>query len=369
MKIPFFNYPALFIEHETVFVSIFKDVGRRGAFIMQSDLVDFEKRLAEYTGANYALGVGNATDGLEMLLTASNIGPGDEVIFCGHTMVATAGAIHMVGATPVACDAGPDHLMDPASARAKVTDKTRAIMPTQLNGRVCDMDALQEIADEHSLLIIEDSAQGLGAKYKGRFAGTFGVGGCISFYPAKNLGALGDGGAVLINDPEIYKNILSQRDHGRDPQSGDTVSWGRNSRLDNLQAAILNYLFDSYGEIVARRREIASIYQAELHGINALVLPPPPTENSNHFDVFQNYEIEADRRDELKAHLAEQGVGTLVQWGGHAVHEFPALQIPAKLPYTERMMRQSLMVPLNLSITDEEVRFVCSSIQEFYAND
>ncbi len=369
MNIPFFNYPAHFNAHEEAFVAIFRDIGRRGAFIMQQDLRSFEARIAEYCGVKHALGVGNATDGLEMLLKAGGIEPGDEVIFCAHTMVATAGAIHALGAVPVPCETGPDHMMDVDSARAAITGKTRAIMPTQLNGRVCDMDAIQALAAEHDLLIVEDSAQGLGAKFKGRSAGSFGVGGCISFYPAKNLGCLGDGGMVLTNDSEIYHHILCQRDHGRDPETGDVVIWGRNSRLDNIQAGILDYLFDDYDGIISRRRHIAALYDEYLQGVGELVRPPAPGADELHFDVFQNYEIEAERRDELKSFLAQRGIGTLMQWGGKAVHEFPNLGITASLPFTERTMRRSLMLPLNMTITDEQVGIVSQSVKEFYAND
>ena len=172
-------------------------------------LASFEQHLAEYTGARNALGVANATDGLHMAVRAANIGPGDEVIFCSHTMVATAAAIHFAGGKPVPADCGPDHLIDPHSVEASVTSRTRAIMPTQLNGRACDMDALQTIADKHGLVIIEDAAQGLGARFKGKAAGTFGVASAISFYPAKTLGCLGDGGAVLTSDSQMFERLSS----------------------------------------------------------------------------------------------------------------------------------------------------------------
>ena len=198
--VPFFNYPNVFTQQEDALVSIFQDVGRRGAFIMQKDLHDFEQHLAVFAGSRHALGVANATDGLHIALRAAGIGLGDEVIFCSHTMVATAAAIHFAGATPVPVECGSDHLMDPAAAAVAITSRTRALMPTQLNGRTCDMDALQTIADKHGLLIIEDAAQALGSRFKDKQAGTFGIASAISFYPAKNLGCLGDGGAVLTKD-------------------------------------------------------------------------------------------------------------------------------------------------------------------------
>ena len=365
-SVPFFNYSFLFKSRKEQFLRTFEDVSSRGAFITQKDLSDFEHNLAEFTGAKYAIGVANATDALEMLLAAAGIGSGDEVIFCSHTMVATASAIHVNGAVPVPVEAGADHLIDPSSIEQAITSRTRAIMPTQLNGRTCDMDAVLEIADRHNLLVIEDSAQALGSHFKGRHAGTFGVGGCISFYPAKILGCLGDGGAVLCNDDEIYRKIMLMRDHGRNPKTGDVDLWGRNSRLDNLQAAFLDLQFKEYDYVISRRREIATMYQERLGGIEQLVLPPAPVDNSDHFDVFQNYEIEAEQRDRLKEYLAERGVGTLIQWGGKAVHQFKKLGFTQSLPFTEKLFTKMLMIPMNMSLTDEDIHYVSDCIVDFY---
>jgi len=362
--VPFFNYPYLFTSREEDLVRIFRDVGRRGAFIQQQDLKDFEKHLAEYTGARYVLGVANCTDGLIIALRASGIKPGNEVIFCSHTMVATAAAIHFAGGIPVPVDCGPDHLMDPASAEAAITTCTRAIMPTQLNGRTCKMDTLQAIAEKHGLMIVEDAAQALGSRFKGKAAGTFGMAGAISFYPAKTLGCLGDGGAVLTNDEKVYRTMLLLRDHGRDEQ-GEVVMWGLNSRLDNLQAAILDFKFDRYGEEISRRRDLAALYQKHLGELKKLVLPPAPDSDPDHYDIFQNYEIEAEKRDKLQAHLKERGIGTLIQWGGKAVHQFEKLGLKARLPYTERMFTRCLMLPMNSSLTDEDLEYVSEAIRSF----
>ncbi len=363
--VPFFNYPSVFKSDEEAILSIVQEVGRRGAYIMQKDLADFEQSVAQYVGSKYVLGLANATDALHFAVRAAGIGPGDEVIFCSHTMVATPAAVHFAGATPVPVDCGDDHLIDPQAVERAVTPRTRAIMPTQLNGRTADMDALQEIADRHDLLIIEDAAQSLGSTYKGRHAGTFGVAGCISFYPAKTLGCLGDGGCLITSDEEVYRQVKLLRDHGRN-EEGEVVAWGLNSRLDNLQAAILNHKFASYDADIARRREIASIYHGELSGHEDLVLPPAPDSSPKHFDIFQNFEIEASDRDRLQDYLKSRGVGTLVQWSGKAVHQFPALGFDQKLPFTEKLFERMLMLPLNTSLLDEDVLYVCGCIQEFY---
>ena len=298
--IPFFNYRGAFSAREEEFIEIIRDVLRRGAFIQQRDLAEFEDALARYLGVSHALGVGNATDGLIFCFRAAGISAGDEVIFPSHTMVASPAAVAHVGGIPVPVDCGPDHLIDPEAIDAAVTEKTKAIMPVQLNGRTCDMDRIEAIAAKHNLIIIEDAAQALGSKFKGRYAGTFGVASAFSFYPAKILGCFGDGGAVVTNDSEVARKISLLRDHGRN-ENGEVETWGFNSRLDNLQAAILHAQFRDYDEIIERRRSIARLYDSLLSDLAEVVLPPGPDEGGDHFDVFQNYEIEADRRDELKA--------------------------------------------------------------------
>jgi dTDP-4-amino-4,6-dideoxygalactose transaminase len=364
-NIPFFNYPALFEEYSEDLTDIFKNISGRGAFIMQNDLSNFESNIEKYTGIKHAVGVANATDAIQLLLKAGGVGVGDEVIFCSHTMVATASAIAFTGATPIPVEAGSDHLIDPDSIIKAITSRTKAIIPTQLNGRVADMDKILNIAQEYGLQIYEDSAQALGAKYKDQCAGSFGLGGCISFYPAKTLGCFGDGGLVLTNDDDIYNAVKLMRDHGRG-EDGNVSIWGFNSRLDNLQAAILNFFFQDYDKTVNRRRSVADLYHEELKGINELILPPATNSNNNHFDIYQNYEIEAERRDKLKSFLSDNSIGTLIQWGGKAVHEFKDLGFTQSLPITEKIMRDSLMLPLNMTVTDVEIKYICRCIRSFY---
>lgn len=363
-KVPFFNYPDVYLSMRDEFVSVLDDVGGRGAFIMQSDLQEFESRLADYCGAKHAVGVANATDGIQIALMAGEVEPGDEVLFCSHTMVATASAIHFAGGKPIPVDTAGDHLIDLVSAEVSISRNTKAIMPTQLNGRTANMDAVSEFAERHGLKIFEDAAQSLGSKFKGKSAGTFGIGSAISFYPAKTLGSLGDAGAVLTNDSDVYERLLLLRDHGRG-EDGDVHMWGFNTRMDNLQAAFLNKSLDKYDQVVARRRELASRYHERLNDIDALRLPPAPDEG-DHFDIFQNYEIEADDRDGLKEYLGTQGVGSLIQWGGKAVHQFRHLGFDQELPKTEEIFRKLLMIPLNMSLRDEDVDYVALKIREYY---
>ena len=365
-KVPFFNYPFLFKSREDDFVKIFKEVGSRGAYILQKDLSEFESNLAAFAGTKYGIGLGNGTDAIWLALMAAGIGKGDEVVFASHTYIATAAAINFVGAIPVPADCKSDHMIDPESVKRLITKKTRAILPTQLNGRCCDMDALKSIAEEHNLVIVEDAAQGLGAKFKNNGIGSFGKGATISFYPAKNLGSFGDAGGFVTNDKDMYDQVMLLRDHGRN-YDGIFVRWGFNSRLDNLQAAILNYKLGYYNEEIKRRREIAAYYQEHLGGTDKLLLPPAPDADPNYFDVYQNYEIEAERRDELKIYLKENGIGTLIQWNGQPVHSITSLGFTGTgLPYTEAMFKKCLMIPMNTSLQNEDLEYVCQKIEEFY---
>lgn len=364
-SVPFFDYPYLFGQNADAFLDTFRDVGRRGAYILQKDLVQFEVNLSAFLGIKHALGVGNATDGLHFAVRAAGISQGDEVILSSHTMIATAAAVHFAGGIAIPVDCGWDHLIDPNAVESAVTSRTRAILPTQLNGRTCDMDALRAIAEKNGLLIIEDAAQALGSKYKGRCAGTFGIASAISFYPAKVLGCFGDGGAVITNDEGIYERIYQMRDHGRST-SGQIVSWGLNSRLDNLQAAILDLQLRTYDSVMTRRRYLASLYTQRLSDVSEVFLPPAPDSDPDHFDIYQNYEIEAERRDELKQYLKEHGIGTLIQWGGQAVHQLRALGFTQQLPYTDRLFTRMLMLPMNMSLSDDDVNYVCDNVRAFY---
>ena len=365
-SIPFFNYQDLFGSQEKELLEVMTDVLRRGAFILQKELTDFEKNLADFLGVKYAYGVADGTNALILALRAIDLKPGDEVIMPSHTYVATAASVHLLGGKPVLVECGKDHMLNAESAAEAITDKTRVIMPVQLNGRTCDMDPLLKLADQHNLKIVEDSAQALGAKYKGKNTGTFGSAGTFSFYPAKVLGCFGDGGAVVTNDDAIGKQLFLLRDHGRD-EEGEVIGWGTNCRLDNLQAAVLDHKFKTFDKDMARRRQIAGYFQDGLKDIDDLLLPPGPDDNTDHYDVYQNYEIESGRRDELKTFLQDRGIRTIIQWGGKAVHQLSGLGFDhVSLPSTEAMFKRCLLLPMNTSLSDKDVQYIISTIREFY---
>jgi dTDP-4-amino-4,6-dideoxygalactose transaminase len=365
-NVPFFDYPGLFAEHEQEFMVTIHDVLSRGAYIMQRDLHEFEERLSEFIGIKHVFGVADGTIALTLALKLAGVGKGDEVILPSHTFVATASAVHHVGATPVLCDCGPDHTIDVASAEPLVTTRTKAIMPVQLNGRICDMDAVTAFASKHGLAIIEDSCQALGATYRGKMAGTFGVAGSFSFYPAKVIGCFGDGGAIIVESDDKAQILREYRDHGRDAVSGKVVRFGYNARLDNLQAAIMLVKMRNYGRDLERRRTLARIYQDRLNAIGALHLPPAPDSDNVRYDIYQNYEIEADRREELREYLAVRGIGTIKQWGGHMVHQFEKLGLKSNAPYAEAMSSKYMMLPMHHLLSDDDVDYICEAVAAFY---
>jgi dTDP-4-amino-4,6-dideoxygalactose transaminase len=363
-KIPFFNYPALFAVREKEIMETVHRVFASGKLIMQEDLESFERNLATFLGTKHVIGVANGTDSIMFGLMAAGIGKGDEVILPSHTFIATGSAVHFSGATPVLVDCLDDHMIDPDAVRRAISPRTRAIVPVQLNGRTAQMDRLMALATERSFVVIEDSAQALGAKFMGRNAGTFGKAGSFSFYPAKLLGCYGDGGCVVTDDEELASIVRSLRDHGRTPD-GDVRGWSFNSRLDNVQAALLDLKLKTLQRDIERRREIASMYQERLGEVDDLLLPPGPDSDSRYFDVFQNYEVESASRDELRRHLAEEGVGTIIQWGGKGIHQLPRLGFDVSLPITERVMERSLLLPMNTSLSDDDVLYICDKVASF----
>ena len=368
-SVPFFNYPDLYLRDKESFLKIFDDVCSRGAFILQQELSDFEVELKEYVGAKFAYGVSDGTNAMILGLKASGIESGNKIIMSSHTYIATAAAVKLVGATPVFADIGHDNLICPTSAEKMAKKGATAVMVTQLNGRCCDMDAIEAVCQSHGLKLFEDSAQALGAKYKGKPAGTFGAFGTYSFYPAKILGCFGDGGALITDQKQIASDVSMRRDHGR-TESGEIGLWGTNARLDNLQAAFLLFKLKKLNLAIKRRREIAAIYDLKLKVISEITLPPGPVDDDVYFDVFQNYEIEAKDRDDLKSYLQSKGVGTLIQWGGKAVHQLDNLDFEDsqdfQLEKTEDFFTKCMMLPMNETLSDHDLEYISNLILVFY---
>jgi dTDP-4-amino-4,6-dideoxygalactose transaminase len=369
--VPFFDWKALFAERSDDYLRIIEQTCSSGGFILHAAVEEFERKLAAYVGVKHAIGLSDCTNAMLLGLRGCGVRLGDEIILPSHAFIAAAQAIHFAGAVPVPVDLDESDgcLIDPAAAEAAITPRTRGIMAVHVNGRVCDMDALQAIADRHGLEIYEDAAQALGAWLDGRPAGTFGRWAAFSFYPSKTLGCFGDAGALVTDDDDLADAVRAMRNHGAGSDkriSPDCDRWGTNSRLDNVHAAILLYKLGWYGEAIARRREIAGRYEEAFDGIAELTLPPGPAADDRHFDIFQNYEVRCDCRDALRGHLDDRLIGTIVQWGGTALHHFRSLGFTQQLSRTDRFFETSLLLPMNHLLTDDQVDWVIEAVQEFF---
>lgn len=364
-KVPFVDFPKHYYTYEDELIAAIKNVLSKGDLILRGAVSQFEHDIASFLGVRYAVGVNSCTDAMYFSLLAAGVGSGDEVTTVAHTFVATVADIVHCGATPILVDVGDDHNMNIDLIEEAITPRTKAIMPVHLNGRVCDMGKLMKIASQHNLLVIEDAAQALGATFDGKKAGSFGVAGCFSFYPAKSLGAAGDAGIIVTDSEEIAEQARLYRDHGRETKE-DTALFGYNSRLDNLQAAILNVKFKYLPQWIERRRELANIYQQGLCDLPYLRLPPPPESDDRYFDTYQNYVIRAQDRDKLFAYLAESGIETLISWP-KPMHHQKALNLSHfHLPMTEQLSREVLSLPMNTELTNDQVELVIDSVRRFY---
>lgn len=365
MSIPFFDYPKVYLSYKNNFDKLFSRVASKGSFITMEELSEFEFNLAKYHGTRYSIGVANATDAMQMLLIADNIGPNDEIIFCSHTMTATASAIEFTGAKAVPVNCNQEYLIDHFDIESRINSRTKGIMVTQLNGRIAEMNEIVEIAKKHNLKIYEDSAQAIGSKYSNKPAGSFGIGGCLSFYPAKILGCFGDGGAVITNKKHIFDKIMLLRDHGR--KNLDVKCWGYNSRLDNIQASFLNFLLGKIKKNIDHRRKIAKIYHEILGKNKNIICPPNNLLEQNRFDNYQNFEIQCKMRDQLRLYLLKNKIGTILPWGGKAVHEFKTLDCKSpNLSFTEKLMRKSMLIPMNQFLEEKQAYKVAKTINKFY---
>lgn len=366
-KVPFVNYPEHYRRMWNEVIDGISEALSKGDLLLRGQLKQFENDIASFVGTKYAVGLNSCTDAMFLSLKAAGIGLGDEVVTVAHTWVATIACIVHCRATPILVDVDEDMNMDVEQLVQKISSKTKAIMPVHLNGRLCNMNKLMKIAIEHNLAVIEDAAQALGGSFNGKKAGSFGLTGCFSLYPAKILGAAGDGGFLTTNNEEIVEKIRLLRDHGLQRATGKILFYGFNSRLDNVQAAILNVKFKYLPKWIERRREIARIYHEGLSDIAKVKLPPPPSLTSPYYDVYQNYVIRVKDRDELVQFLEKNGVETMVSWR-IPNHLQPSLKLDHfKLPKTEEVSNEVVSLPMYPELTDKQVQLVVSLIQEFCA--
>jgi len=334
------------------------------AFIMGPAIKEFEAGFAEFCGAKHAIGCSSGTSALHLALWALGIGPGDEVITIPHTFIATAEAISMRGAKPVFVDIDPaSYTMDVSKLEAAITPRTKAIIPVHLYGHPSDMDPIIEIARANGLKVVEDCAQSHGAEYKGRRVGTIGDIGCFSFFPGKNMGAMGDAGAVTTNDDAIAAKVAKLRNHGREGKYEHEMV-GYNDRMDNLQAAILNVKLPHLADWNARRREHAAQYCAELAGLDIGL----PTTAPGCVHVYHLFVVQHPKRADLQKFLKEKGIATGVHYP-LPLHLQPAYAdlgySEGDFPATEAAARRILSLPMYPEMTREMVTEVADAIKEF----
>lgn len=332
------------------------------AFIGGPYLGRFEKEFAAYCGSAEAVGVSNGTDALRLALLACGVGPGDEVLTVPNTFIATAEAVTMVGARVRFIDIDPDtNTMDSKLLEAGCTDRTKAIIPVHLYGKSADLDAIGAFAKRRGLKVIGDAAQAHGAVYKGRPISTLADATCFSFYPGKNLGAYGDAGAVVTDDPAVAKSVRMLRDHGRTTKYEHDME-GFNCRMDGLQAAILSVKLRHLKNWTQRRQTLAALYTQALSGVSDLILPSDFADNRS---VFHLYVVHTAKRKELQAHLQSRGIGCGIHYPIplHLQRAYAYLKLGAgSFPHAERQCAMALSLPLYPEMTEEQVRYVAGEV-------
>lgn len=365
MNIPYCSFETMHGELSLEMKNKFDCVYRNNYFIMGSELEAFEKEFAEYCGTKYAIGCGNGLDALMLILRALNIGEGDEVIVPSNTYIATALAVSYVGATPVFVEPSENtYTIDPSRIEEKVTEKTKAIMAVHLYGRACDMDGINSVAEKYNLKVVEDSAQAHGAEYKGKRTGGFGIASGFSFYPGKNLGALGDGGAVTTNDSVIAEKVRILRNYGSEVKYYNKYK-GVNSRLDEMQAGFLRVKLPHLDKWNKERNRVADIFLQKIN--NPLIKLPLPSDE-DYYTVWHVFPVMCKQRDRLAEYLKENGIGTLCHYPVpmHLQEAYKELGIPkGELPLAEAISEQELSIPLYYGMTDEEIDYIINVINNF----
>ncbi|MHB8345723.1 MAG: DegT/DnrJ/EryC1/StrS family aminotransferase [Acidiferrobacterales bacterium] len=361
IPIPFLDLTAQFKELESEWLEAVRATGARGSFILGPQVSAFEREFAEYVGVKHAIAVANGTDSLVLSLRALGIGRGDEVITTPFTFFASAEAIDVVGATPVFADILPgDFTLDPRSVRERISPRTRAILPVHIFGHAADMDSIMEIAGEHGLAVIEDCAQSFGARVGGRVTGSIGAAGSFSFYPTKVLGGYGDGGMVTTNSAEVDERIRRLRNHGA-VKSFIHVEVGCNSRLDEIQAAVLRIKLRSIDSAIAGRRRVADSYNRSFAGTAVT----GPAARSADAHVYNLYTVRTARRDQVRQRLTDRQIGSSLCYpqGLHLQDVYRHLGYrPGSLPVCEQATTEVLSLPVYPGMPDAHIMRVCQTV-------
>lgn len=365
MKVPFLDLKAQFETIREEIADGLQQVLERTAFAGGPFVEQFEKEFAAYCGCEYAMGVGSGTDALWVALLALGIGEGDEVITVPNTFIATAEAISYTGAKPVFVDVCEEtYTMNPELIEEAITPRTKAIIPVHLYGQMADMDPIMEIARTRGLHVVEDSAQAHGSEYKGRHAGTIGDVGCFSFYPGKNLGAYGEAGGVVTNDPEIDRKVRMLRDHGQSQKYfHDVVGW--NSRMDGFQGAVLSVKLRRLNEWTESRRRVAGRYGKLLGGVKEIILPREACWGKH---VYHVYAVRVPARERFMNMMAEKGIATAIHYPVpvHLQDAYRSLGLEKRdFPVAERCSEEEVSFPMYAELSSEQIEYVCDEVKSF----
>lgn len=370
MNIPLVDLKAQYAALENEMVAAVRRVMARCDFILGEAVSEFEKKFAEYVGVKHCVGVASGTDALSLALRAVGIEEGDEVLVPANTFIATALAVTQVGAKPVLVDVRPDtYNIDIDQLEASCTDRTRAIIPVHLYGQPAEMDAILAFAEKHGLVVIEDACQAHGAVYKGKRCGSIGVIGCFSYYPGKNLGAYGDGGAITTSDDTLEERLVMLRNYGQKVKYEHLMKGG-NSRLDTIQAAILNVKLKRLDEWTHARVRNALLYEKYLGNVEELMLPAFD-KKAEFSHVFHLYVVRAKRRDKLLGFLNEKGVSCGIHYPIpiHLQEAYADLEYSeGNFPVTEKAAREILSLPMYPELSEDQISYVADNIKEFYAS-
>lgn len=363
MKIPYVN---LGIEHENILNEILeaiKEVMLKGNFILGNEVEKFEKAFSTMIGTKYAVGVNSGTDALILAMKALDIKEDDEIITVGNSFTATVASIELLKAKPVLVDVLENQNIDYNLIEQKITKKTKAILPVHLTGRPANMFKINEIAKKYNLLVIEDCAQAVEAKLKGKKVGSFGDAGCFSLHPLKNLGACGDAGIIVTNNKNLHDRLVLLRNHGL-KNRGESIIYGGNSRLDEIQAAILNVKLKYLNEWTQTRRRNAKYYNEQLRDTPLKL----PIECKDEYCVYHAYVIQTPYRDKLKEFLASRGIETKIHYPIPANKQnIPNSSVKNTiLPITEKQSNEILSLPVNPTLEKKHLDFIIKSIKEFF---
>jgi dTDP-4-amino-4,6-dideoxygalactose transaminase len=370
-QFPFLDLKAQFSTIREEVLAAVTRVMESQSFILGPEVSAFEEEIKTHVGCAHVIGCASGSDAIVLALLALGIGPGDEVIAPPFTFVATAGSISRLGARPVFIDIDPQtYNLDTRQLERLITPKTKAIIPVHLFGLSADMDAILEIAQRHNVAVVEDAAQAIGARYKGKPVGSMGEIGCFSFFPSKNLGGAGDGGLVTTNDPAIAERLKILRVHGS-RRKYEYELLGMNSRLDSIQAAILRVKLKYLDKWAEGRRRNAQRYDTLIAEHNLKKSITPPATPSHYLHVFNQYTIRASRRDALKAHLQQQGIPTEIYYP-YPLHLQPAFANlgyrPGSMPVSEQASAEVLSLPIFTELMSEQQAAVVAAIADFYRN-